>query len=151
MMTDEEKYKTKNIFLYIEKYLERYEDMNPKNHMKTRYTLRFDIFYDLITKKDEIMLCVYHNGVKEATLNTNQGEIHFLREGDIIEILIQQNNHLLFRVVNPATRIVISQYISTNKIEGEFGSPTNFYISQNNNSFFKDIKYKDEVPNSIAL
>ena len=80
MLNDEEKYRAKNLFLFMEKYIERYEDMSPRNHMNLRYSMKFESYYDLISKTDEIVLNVYHNGVKEATLNTNQGEIHYLQD-----------------------------------------------------------------------
>ena len=102
--------------------------------------MKFESYYDLISKTDEIILNIYHNGKKEATLNTNQGEIHYLQDGDIIEILIQKDNHLIFKVINPATKLVSAQYVTKEKIEGEFGSEINFYVSQNNNSFLRDFK-----------
>ena len=148
-LDDEEKYRNKNVFFFIEKYIEQYGDMNPYNHMKPRYKLKFDIYYDLITKKDEIMLSVYHNDKKEASLMNNSGDIYFLREGDLIEILIKADNHLIFRIVKPLTKQIIAQYTSINTIEGEYGSSINFFLSQNNNSFFKDIKYKEEIPKTI--
>ena len=95
------------------------------------------------------MLSVYHNDKKEGSIMDNQGDVYFLREGDLIEILIKQDNHLMFRIVNPATRQTVAQYMSINTIEGEFGSSINFFLSQNNNSFFKDIKYKEEIPKTV--
>jgi hypothetical protein len=149
MLSDEEKYRAKYLFLFMEKYFEKYEDMNPRTHINLRYNIKFEPYYDLITKKTEIIINVYHRGKKEATLNNNQGDIHFLQDGDIIEILLQKDNHIIFKIINPATKLVTSQHISNEKIEGEYGSNINFYISQNNNTFLRDIKYKELIPKTV--
>ena len=93
MLNDEEKWELR-IYFCLGKYIERYEDMSPRNHMNL-VGMKFESYYDLISKTDEIILNIYHDG--KNTLNTNQGEIHYLQDGDIIEILIQKDNHLILR------------------------------------------------------
>lgn len=149
MLSDEEKYLANNSFMFMEKYFEKYEDMNPSKYFNLRYKLKFETYYDLITKKNEIILNIYHQEKLEASLHNNQGELHFLTDGDMIEILITKDNLVLFKIVNPATKLILAQYTSKNKIEGDFGSEINFYISQNNNSFIRDIKYKEEIPKTV--
>ena len=103
----------------------------------------------LFYKDNKIILNIYHRETKEATLTNNDGETYYIQPEDIIEILLQKNNHIIFKIINSSTMTEKARYISTNKIEGEYGNPINFYISQNNSSFFRDIKYKEEIPKTI--
>ena len=132
----------------MEKYFERYENMNPMNIIKLRYKLRLESHYDY-NEKEVIKLGVYHNGNLKDYIRTNQGVIYILKENDLIEILIQKNNTLVFRVKDESTNEIKATTDDVGKLDGEFGSGINFYISQNNNSFFREIKYKEEIPKTI--
>ena len=66
-----------------------------------------------------------------------------------IEIILKNDNHLIFRVIDPVSKLVEASYTSTNILEGEFGSAINFYVAQNNNSFIRNIKYKETVPKTL--
>lgn len=147
LMSDSEKYDSKNLHFYIEKYFERYENMNPNNHINPRYTIKFDTQYDMLSKNDKVILNIYYKGEKETTLLNNSEETYSIEDDDIIEILLQKNNHLVFKIRRDTTDLV--KYTSIHKLEGEYSSPINFFISQNNNSFFRDIKYKEEIPSTV--
>ena len=149
--TDEEKYLAENLHFYIEKYEKQYEDMNPNKYFqKTRYTLELEDHYDLINKEDTTKLVVYYKGKQETILTTNNGgEVYNIRQNDIIEILLHKDNHLLFQIVNPITKEIVANHRSDKPIEGEYGSNVNFYLSTNNNTFIRGIKYKDFIPKTV--
>ena len=149
--TDEEKYMANNLHFYIEKYEEKYKDMNPNLYFNNlRYTLQMEEYYDMLNKQEVTKLVVYYKGIEEATLTDNtEGEIYTIKTGDLIEILIQKDNHIIFKILNPVTKLVEATHTSINPIEGEYGSTMNFYIATNNNTFLKDIKYKEQVPKTV--
>ena len=147
MSTDEEKYLAENLHVIIEKYDKQFEDKNPNIYFdKLRYTLRIVEHYDMLNKEEKNKLVVYYKNKEEATLTTNEGGIYFIQSNDLIEIILKKDGHVLFRVVDSVSKIVKSSYTSTNILEGEFGSAMNFYVAQNNNTFIRNIKYKETVP-----
>ena len=107
-------------------------------------------YYDMLNKQEVTKLVVYYKGIEEATLTDNtEGEIYTIKTGDLIEILIQKDNHIIFKILNPVTKLVEATHTSINPIEGEYGSTMNFYIATNNNTFLRDIKYKEQVPKTV--
>ena len=156
-LTDEEKYDSENFHFYIEKYEELYENMNPINHFHYRYKIKFEEHYDDLSKKDStnIVLKIYYKKNKtnlyeeETTLTTNNDEkLYYLTHNDIIEILLSKDNKLTFKISNKINNNKVN-YISKHPIDGIYGSPINFYVAQNNNTFLQDIKYKEEIPTTI--
>lgn len=148
--TDEEKYLAENLHVLIEKYDEQFENKNPNFYFnKLRYTIKIEEQFDMLSKTEDNKLVIYYKNKEEATLTDNNGDIYFLKPNDLIEIILKKDNHLLFRVVNPVSKLIEASYTSTHILEGEFGSAINFYVAQNNNTFLRNIKYKETVPKTI--
>ena len=105
-------------------------------------------YYDMLNKQEVTKLVVYYKGIEEATLTDAEEEIYTIKTDDLIEILIQKDNHLIFKIKNSAGLEEVN-YRSINPIEGEYGSTMNFYIATNNNTFLRDIKYKEQVPKTV--
>ena len=150
MATDEEKYLTENLHVLIEKYDEQFENKNPNIYFdKLRYTLKIVEHYDMLNKEEKNKLVVYYKNKEEATLTTNDGGIYFIQPNELIEIILKKDGLVLFRIIDSVSKIVKSSYTSTNILEGEFGSAMNFYVAQNNNTFIRNIKYKERVPKTV--
>ena len=150
-ISEQEKRENKNLHLFIEKYFEKYEDMNPTKYFdKVRYTLKFNPIIDYITKETITTVDIYYKDKLEETLKYNTGKILQMKDKNILEILLKRNNHLEFIVKNNSEGTTESSYTTNNKLEGsEFGEPINCFISQNNNTFLKNIRYKEKIPSVI--
>ena len=158
-LTDEEKYDSENFHFYIEKYEELYENMNPINYFHSRYKIKFEEHYDDLSEKDStnIVLKIYYKKNKtnlyeeEKTLKYNDEKLYYLTHGDIIEILLNKDNKLTFKISDKVNNKINNKvkYEGTHPIDGIYGSPINFYVAQNNNTFLQDIKYKEKIPTTI--
>ena len=130
--------------------------MNPLNYFHSRYKIKFEEHYDDLSEKDStnIVLKIYYKTNKtnlyeeEKTLTNNYEELYYLTHGDIIEILLSKDNKLTFKISDKVNKNKVT-YKSTHPIDGIYGSPINFYVAQNNNTFLQDIKYKEKIPTTI--
>ena len=87
-----------------------------------------------------------HNSIGYM-LDTNN-DIYELKPFDRIYMCITKNKKLSYSILDQQNNI-ISQHIFKDKLEEEFGSPINYYLSNNNTNIFEEPHYTENVAGMV--
>ena len=137
---------------FIEPYVEQTKDYNPiKFFDNIRYfaKLKNNFSNGIVSTVCEIIKKNKDGKFSSiGYMKDNNNSLYQLKNKDRIYININNNNNLIFSILDTNNNI-ISRFQIPEKIKGNFGSAINFYIATNNSNIFEEPNYTVNMNNVI--